>query len=112
MNNIGELIIVSLHYTTLATGYVISGLIAGIGLARRGLIGCAWWLLLMPVYWLLLSVAAWRALFQLIRDPYAWEKTEHGLARSSRYNAAALIKVPATFKDIGADRQRNLPAAA
>ena len=56
--------------------------------------------------------SGWRALFQLIRDPYAWEKTEHGLARSSRCNAAAVVKAPATFKDIGADRQRNLRAAA
>jgi hypothetical protein len=38
----------------------------------------------MPVYWLLLSLAAWRALYQLLRDPYGWEKTEHGLALTSR----------------------------
>ena len=48
------------------------------------MLNCAWALLLMPVYWLLLSLAAWRALFQLLRDPYRWEKTEHGLARTSR----------------------------
>jgi hypothetical protein len=35
----------------------------------------------------LLSLAAWRALFQLLRDPYRWEKTEHGLARTSRLAA-------------------------
>jgi hypothetical protein len=46
-----------------------------IGLARRRLLGCAWVLLLIPLYWLLLSLAAWRALFQLVRDPYRWEKT-------------------------------------
>ncbi len=40
--------------------------------------------MLMPIYWLLLSLAAWRALFQLLLDPYRWEKTEHGLARTSR----------------------------
>jgi hypothetical protein len=39
---------------------------------------------LTPVHWLLLSLAAWRALYQLAFAPYAWEKTEHGLARSSR----------------------------
>jgi len=41
-------------------------------------------LLLTPLYWFLLSVAAWRALFQLLYDPQGWEKTEHGLARTSR----------------------------
>jgi len=109
--DVGDFVIVSLHRTTLASGYVISGLLGAVGLARRGLIGSVWWLILIPIYWLLLSIAAWRALFQLIRDPYAWEKTEHGLARSSRCNAAALAAA-ATFKDIGASRRPNLRAAA
>lgn len=34
---------------------------------------------LNPVYWLLHSTAAWRALYQLIRKPSEWEKTPHGL---------------------------------
>ncbi len=36
--------------------------------------------LLNPVYWLLHSLAAWRALIQLIRKPSEWEKTPHGLS--------------------------------
>jgi cellulose synthase/poly-beta-1,6-N-acetylglucosamine synthase-like glycosyltransferase len=68
----------------LIAGYLISAALGLIGLARRRMLNCAWALLLMPVYWLLLSLAAWRALFQLLRDPYRWEKTEHGLARTSR----------------------------
>ena len=39
---------------------------------------------LMPLYWLLISLAAYRALFQLARDPFKWEKTEHGLSRRGR----------------------------
>ena len=35
---------------------------------------------LMPVYWLLISLAAYRALYQLARNPFLWEKTRHGLA--------------------------------
>ncbi len=50
----------------------------------EALLDCDWALLLMPLYWLLLSISAWRALDQLVRDPYRWEKTEHGLARNSR----------------------------
>jgi hypothetical protein len=50
----------------------------------------AWVLLLTPAHWLLLSLAAWRALYQLATAPYAWEKTEHGLAKSSR-RAAKLV---------------------
>jgi cellulose synthase/poly-beta-1,6-N-acetylglucosamine synthase-like glycosyltransferase len=32
-----------------------------------------------PVYWLMHGAAAWRAAYQLIFDPYTWEKTPHGL---------------------------------
>ena len=38
-------------------------------------------ILFMPLYWLLISLAAYRALFQLINRPFYWEKTEHGLSR-------------------------------
>jgi cellulose synthase/poly-beta-1,6-N-acetylglucosamine synthase-like glycosyltransferase len=82
--DLSRILIAGLHGTTLVAGYVISGLLAFIGLARRGLLNCAWSLLLMPLYWVLLSIAAWRALLQLILDPYHWEKTQHGLARTSR----------------------------
>jgi len=32
-----------------------------------------------PVYWLLISIAAYRALWQLVCDPFGWEKTPHGI---------------------------------
>lgn len=35
----------------------------------------------MIFYWLMISVAAWRALFQLISCPHLWEKTPHGISR-------------------------------
>ena len=69
---------------TVVVGYAASALLAWVGLFRRGLLCTSWVLLLMPVHWLLLSLAAWRALYQLVREPYRWEKTDHGLARTSR----------------------------
>jgi cellulose synthase/poly-beta-1,6-N-acetylglucosamine synthase-like glycosyltransferase len=69
-------------------GYLASAFIGGLGLVRRGLLANAWILLLTPLHWLLLSLAAWRAFYQLIVAPYAWEKTEHGLAKSSRLAAS------------------------
>jgi glycosyltransferase XagB len=38
--------------------------------------------LLMPLIWLLMSAAAYRALYQLFFDPFLWEKTEHGVDRT------------------------------
>jgi len=33
---------------------------------------------LLPCYWMLHSIASYRALWQLIRRPHFWDKTEHG----------------------------------
>lgn len=38
-----------------------------------------WYALLRPVYGMLESLAAYKALFQLFFKPFYWEKTEHGL---------------------------------
>jgi len=73
-----------LYVMALAGGLAASALGNLVGLARRGLVSSAWVILLTPLHWLLLSLAAWRGVLQLVRDPYRWEKTEHGLARSSR----------------------------
>ncbi|MCH3965904.1 MAG: glycosyltransferase [Clostridium sp.] len=40
--------------------------------------------LLTPLYWFLMSVAAYKALFQLIKNPFYWEKTSHGLVSSRK----------------------------
>jgi len=78
----------TLSSATFIAGYFSSAALALIGFGRRKLLAHAPVLLLIPILWLLLSLAAWRGLIQLLRDPYRWEKTEHGRARSSRQEAA------------------------
>jgi cellulose synthase/poly-beta-1,6-N-acetylglucosamine synthase-like glycosyltransferase len=73
-----------IYAATLLGGYASTVIPDWKGLARRGLLRHAWILALTPIYWFLLSWAAWRALFQLLSDPTRWEKTEHGLAKNSR----------------------------
>jgi hypothetical protein len=85
-----EQIFAGLYFAALSAGYLLSALLCLCGLARRHLLGSAGYLLLTPLYWLLLSFAAWRAVFQLMRSPYRWEKTEHGLACTSRQDAAGV----------------------
>ena len=75
---------IELYLATIAAGYLTTVTIGLIGLAKRNLLSEAWVLLLTPVYWICLSIAAWRALYQFLTEPYRWEKTEHGLARHSR----------------------------
>jgi cellulose synthase/poly-beta-1,6-N-acetylglucosamine synthase-like glycosyltransferase len=37
------------------------------------------WMLAAPLYWLLMSVAGWKAAIQVVLKPHYWEKTRHGL---------------------------------
>lgn len=39
------------------------------------------WALLNPAYWILHSIAAYMALWQLFTKPFYWEKTTHGITR-------------------------------
>lgn len=66
----------------------ILSLIAGNGLFaylamlapfRRGWMELTPYGLTAPLYWLLVSIAGARALYQLFADPWHWEKTAHGL---------------------------------
>ncbi|MDD3306670.1 MAG: glycosyltransferase [Acetobacterium sp.] len=44
--------------------------------------------LFTPVYWILMSIAAYKALFQLVKNPFYWEKTHHGLDSVKEDNVA------------------------
>ena len=81
----------ALYGTAAVIGYLSSAFLGWLGLKRRGLGATAWVLLLTPVHWLMLSYAAWRALFQLFLAPYRWEKTAHGLAKTS-HRAARITR--------------------
>lgn len=76
-------VLTGLAVATLTFGYLTSAALVLAGLARRRLLSIGWVAATMPVYWLLLSAAAWRAAWQLAVDPFRWEKTEHGFALTS-----------------------------
>ena len=73
-----------LHLAAISAGLLSTVVIGLKGLARRRQLQHGWILLLAPLYWGLLSVAAWRALWQLLREPHRWEKTQHAMSRRSK----------------------------
>lgn len=73
-----------LSLTLFGAGLVALVLPAALGCTRRGWGDLAWFGAVLPVYFCAVSVAAWLALIELVRAPNRWNKTEHGLARSSR----------------------------
>ncbi len=50
-----------------------------LGCAKRGQWSLMKFVLLVPFYWIAVSIAGIRALYQLIVKPHYWEKTIHGL---------------------------------
>jgi glycosyltransferase XagB len=44
--------------------------------------------LMAPFYWVLHSIAAYKAALQLIRNPHYWEKTEHGTSAVTKHRLA------------------------
>jgi cellulose synthase/poly-beta-1,6-N-acetylglucosamine synthase-like glycosyltransferase len=50
-----------------------------VGCMKRGHYSLIKWALFIPIYWVMMSVAAFLAFFQLIFKPHYWEKTKHGL---------------------------------
>ncbi len=56
--------------------FMYLGMAAG---ARRGYHGLAPYALMLPLYWGLMSIAAWKGFIQLFTNPFYWEKTEHGV---------------------------------
>jgi len=65
----------------LVGGYTTYALLAYAVLKNSRYNACSKLLFTLPIYWLLISFAGWRALIHLIVKPHEWEKTPHGLAK-------------------------------
>jgi len=61
---------------------------------RRGWLGLIPFSFTLFAYWALISAAAYRGLWQLIREPFFWEKTQHGLSRQTAARFAKAQGVP------------------
>lgn len=66
----------------LAMSILVEVVPATIALVRRRQLPLLMMVPLAPVTHVLIAVATWRALFELIHRPFFWHKTEHGLART------------------------------
>lgn len=62
--------------------FIATGIAACIKRKNYDLIPAA---LLMPFYWLLISIAAWKGFLQIFTKPFYWEKTVHGLTEQPEH---------------------------
>lgn len=75
------IILLALSSASLLLGNALIVYLSLIAPLRRGWLDLVPWALASPLYWLLISVAAWLALAQLLSAPFLWVKTPHGLTR-------------------------------
>ena len=61
----------------LSFGYLVTMWLGLITLKFRSLVGFSFAIFTLPLYWILISLAAYRAVVQLLYAPFYWEKTRH-----------------------------------
>jgi cellulose synthase/poly-beta-1,6-N-acetylglucosamine synthase-like glycosyltransferase len=78
-NMVGVHLFAGASLTILLGGYIVSMAMAARGLTLQGL-RTRWKVIAsLPCYWLLMSVAAWLALWDFAHQPFYWHKTRHGI---------------------------------
>lgn len=77
----GDDILVAIAVINFAGGYAANLILGAMSLRGTRHKGLLPHVIFIPVYWLYVSAAAYRAIWQLIRAPFYWEKTEHGVSR-------------------------------
>jgi glycosyltransferase XagB len=72
---------IEIAWLNLIAGNVLLLLLNLLAVWRRRLHSLLPFVATVPFYWLLASVAAYRAMYQLFFHPSQWEKTEHGISK-------------------------------
>ena len=97
------------NLSVLLAGYGVSFLLTRRALRRLGFRGWFGTLATMPLYWMLMSLAAWVALWQFFTRPFHWNKTEHGLSSVQRVRRR---RAPGTGRSHRRSSARSAPPAA
>jgi len=70
-----------LSMSVLLLGNSMGIILHAVGLLRRGYYNLLPFSFLIPFYWYLHSVSAYIALYELIKRPFYWYKTQHGVSK-------------------------------
>jgi cellulose synthase/poly-beta-1,6-N-acetylglucosamine synthase-like glycosyltransferase len=79
-NTVFSHLLAGTSFAVLLGGYVVSMAMAAQGLARQGMKKSWRVIASLPCYWLLMSVAAWLAVWDFAIRPFHWHKTRHGFS--------------------------------
>jgi len=84
--------LLTLNLFALLFGNLVFIYLAMVAPLKRGWVHLAPWGVFMPLYWLWTSLAAFRAVGQLIRKPHFWEKTDHIISAAAWARRAELLQ--------------------
>ena len=79
-----EDILLVIAVANFAGGYAVNIVLGAMSLRGTRHKGLWRHVIFIPIYWLYVSAAAYRAVWQLVHAPFYWEKTEHGVSASFR----------------------------
>jgi hypothetical protein len=74
------------------------------GITERGLPSSWLSIATLPLYWLLISAAAWVAVWEFLRRPFHWNKTEHGLSTFRPETMERAMGIEPTTSSLGSLR--------
>lgn len=80
---------------SLALGQAVMLACAVVALRRRGAAALIAWVPILPLYWTMGAIAAWKAVVELAAAPYYWDKTVHGVSRMAGARVAGGIPTAA-----------------
>jgi glycosyltransferase XagB len=83
-DTLAEAALIGVWITMFGGGVLALVLPVMLGASHRGISDLLWFTPVLPLYFLLVSAAAFLALVEYVRAPSQWNKTEHGLAKTSR----------------------------
>ncbi len=69
--------LLSVGVVNLLLGYVSAMVLGAVAVTKRRRRRLRWHVLWMPIYWLGISFAAHKAIWEFARNPFHWEKTPH-----------------------------------
>ncbi len=70
-----------LNFFSLIVGNIFFIYIHMLGIYKRRFFALIPYVVMAPIYWLMLSIACYKGLYQLFYKPFYWEKTTHGLSK-------------------------------
>ncbi len=82
--SIPNMILNGLFLANLLLGFAVATISGVMAMKRKRRQNQFWVHASLPIYWLLMSIAGWKALWEFVWDPFHWNKTQHGISKFNR----------------------------